>query len=382
MLEHLTQHFHEAGYASASFGKRHYCAANNAFQIENHFELSEAVTYYAYADAFDPANYGVVHYPAAPYPWIFGGRFPLGPEHTSEARAIREATAWLETRDESAPFFLRVSFNAPHTPVVPPAPYDTLIDPDAIALPPDTEEALPGQPEWIADTLRTASDARRLTPEQIRDMRRYYYGEVAFLDSQVGQLLDWMRGRGLLDNTIVVFLSDHGTHLGDYGLVQKQTFYDPVVQVPYIFWYPENVPAGVSVETPVETRSLLPTLLSLTGLPVPEDLRGGGLGAALRSGAEPPSSPVFSEFTLGSFKMRPDDRLVMVRDGRWKLSLCFPAEPGPSLHPTDGALFNLHADPHELTNLYGHPQHPAIQNRLTSLIKDHLARTHHEDEET
>lgn len=365
-LTFLTEPFHQAGYRTAGFGKRHYCALNNAFQTEHCFELSEAVSYFSYADRFDAREYDVVQYPPEPYAWIFGGRFPLPARETSEARAVREAMAWLEAHDRSTPFLLHVSFNAPHTPVVPPEPYDRIINPDAITFPLQTETAPKAQPDWIAKSLRSAADAGRLTPEQICKARRYYYGEVAFVDSQVGVLLDHMGELGLLQNTIVVFVSDHGTHLGDYGLVQKQTFYEPVVTVPYLFWYPDEVASSVTLHTPVEARGLLPTALSLAGLPVPRFCREVDLADALRKGQEPPPMPVFSEFTLGSFNMRPDDKLVMVRDGAWKLSLCFAPAAG------DGQLHNLVKDPLECDNLYGRPEFAKVQQRLSRLIREHL----------
>lgn len=368
-LEFLTEAFHQAGYRSASFGKRHYCASNSAFETEDVFEVSDAVDWYSYPEDCDPADYDVVQYPPEPYAWIFGGRFPREAAEKSEARAVAGAMAWLEGHDRAAPFFLRVSFNAPHTPVAPPEPYDTVIEPGAVALPREAEPLPPGCPDWVGTSLRSASDAGRLTPQEIEKARRYYYGEVSFVDSQVGALIDWMAGRGLLENTIIVFVSDHGTHLGDFGLVQKQTFFEPVVTVPYFFRYPKHVRPGVTLTTPVETRSLMPTLTALAGLEVPEALRDADLSETLLTGVEPAARPVFSEFTLGSFRMRHDDRLVMVRDGAWKLSLCFPAT---SEGYEDGALYHLESDPYERDNRYGRPEHVDVQQRLTRLILEHL----------
>jgi arylsulfatase A-like enzyme len=70
--------------------------------------------------------------------------------------------------------------------------------------------------------------------EQIRKIRRHYYGLTSLTDHLFGDLLKWMRERGLLDNTIVVFMSDHGTHLADFGMFRKQTFFDPVLNVPLV----------------------------------------------------------------------------------------------------------------------------------------------------
>ena len=224
-------------------------------------------------------------------------------------------------------------------------------------------------PQWLGTSLMSMADATRLSTEQIRAMRRYYYGQVSWLDHLFGALLDWMQERGFLDDTIVAFISDHGTHLGDYGLVQKQTFYEPVVSVPFFFWHPNRIARGVELGEPVETRALLPTLLHLAGFQMP-DTRSS-LAYELTAGKEPQPRPVFSEFTLGSFRIRHDDRLVMVRDENWKLSLCMDPE------PHDGALYNLTDDPMELTNLYGRSEIHPVQQRLTDAIEQHLACVAH-----
>jgi len=178
-----------------------------------------------------------------------------------------------------------------------------------------------------------------------------------------------MEERGLLENTIVVYLSDHGTHLGDYGLVQKQTFYNPVVNVPYIFRYPPEVARGVTIQTPVETQTLLPTLLELAGLDAPGEGCSASIADVLTAGGEPEVKPVFSELTLESQRpyVQHKGRLVMVRDGDWKLSLCL----DPEVH--DVALYNLTEDPHEIVNLADDPSCAGQRERLIALICKHIS---------
>ena len=364
-LDHLTYIFQEAGYRTASFGKGHYGSSNPAFQTEGNLTYGDAVRPFAYTDGYDPAEFDVIQYPPEPYPWIFGGVYPEPGEKKAEAISIRNAISWLEEHPADTPFFLRLSFNGPHTPVVPPEPFDTMINSDDVKF--ATEGVLDGRPKWIADSLGAIADSSRLSADQIRRMRAYYYGEVAFLDAQCGILLDWMRERGLLENTIIAYVSDHGTHMGDYGLVQKQTFYEPVVTVPFFFHYPAALAKGIEINTPVEARSLLPTFLQLAGLPIPDHCEGDSLAGTLIEGKEPQAKPVFSEFTLGSFEIRHDDRLVMVREGDWKLSLCMDPE------PFDGALYNLAEDPYEVESLYGRPGYKDVEDRLTGLIEEHLS---------
>lgn len=367
-FETLMSRFQEAGYITASFGKQHYMGNGSAFEKEVGVVLSSQVHYFRYEKGYDESKYDVVKYPGEIYNWIFGGRFPEDASEKSEWKTVQLGLEWLEHCDHTKPFFLRISFNGPHTPVVPPEPFDRVIDTNKIRFPAASETGSEDQPTWLIKELNKTSTASVLSIEQIRKMRQYYYGEVAFLDSQFGRLLDWMKKRGFLDNTIIVYLSDHGTHLGDHGFVQKQTFYDPVVNVPYIFRYPGKIASGIQIQTPVETQTLLPTLLALTGLGPSGYGYSHSLAHVLLSGKEPDVEPVFSEFTLESFKpyIQHEGRLVMVRLGIWKLSVCV----DPDIH--DEALYDLSEDPCECKNLANDPTCRKRMDELVALIREHI----------
>ena len=362
----MTQ-YARAGYRTASIGKQHYVGRGSAFETEHRQVLSEHVHYYHYADGYCEDDYDVVKYPGDIYPWIFGGRFPASQEETAEAQVIRHAQGWLEDLQDE-PFFLRISFNGPHTPVVPPAPYDCLIQAEAIGLPVEADPLPAGSPAWLSQHLARCADASIMSREQVLKMRQYYYGEAAFLDSLFGRMLAWLRPRGLLENTIVVVTSDHGTHLGDYGLVQKQTFFEPVVNVPFIYWWPGQVQAAADIRTPVSTGTLLPTLMGLAGLQHPSDCAELSLADTLLSGREPEPEPVFSELTLESFQphVQHVGRLVLVRSGGWKLSLCLDPK------PHDVAMYDLAADPLERTNLADDLAFQSQRDELLAGIQAHL----------
>lgn len=365
-LEYLTQLFAQSGYQTASLGKQHYGAYNPAFAHEEDLVLTDRVDYFSYDSRFASDAFDVVQYPPEPYPWIFGGRFPGTEEDTIECTIVDRAMRWLDERDRDAPFLLRVSFNGPHTPVVVPEPYASLMK--GSTLPQDAwATRMADEPRWIRDGLRHFSEAGRLTPDELDRARRFYYAYVAFIDSQCGRLLAYLNGKGLAQDTVIVYTSDHGTHLGDHGLVQKQTFFDPVVNVPFIMACPGRFQTGARIRTPVETRSLLPTLLDLLGVSHGSDAKS--LLPYLHTGQEPPAYPVFSEFSLGSFGIMPNDPLIMLRYQNWKLSLCMTAPDG------DGTLVDLDADPGEIRNLYDDPRYAATQAKLRSMVEEHFGRS-------
>ena len=365
--EHLTYCFKEAGYRTASFGKKHYGTNKKAFDIELAFSLSNEVGYEKYDDKYDEKEFDVIKYKGK-VKWIMGGIFPALVTETQESKVVELAKDFLLEKDEDIPFLLRLSFNGPHTPVVAPRPFDTVIDKESIKIPPETEGARKALPQWTKVLMDEYAGSDIMEKEFFERCRRYYYGYASYIDYEIGSFLGWMARRGLLDNTIVVFVSDHGTHFGDYGLVQKQTFYDPVVNVPFIFWYPNWFKAGLKVDTPVETRWLLPTLLDVVGLNVPERTNCSILTDTLCGGKESDPKPVHSEFILNSNPDLSQDKIFMVREGKWKLS----AQYNKEQLMVNAFLLDMEKDPYEQNNLYGNKEYCEIGSRLIKEIEKHL----------
>ena len=351
----LTHSFVDAGYNVASFGKQHYCCKKKAFPTEGGRVLDEYVSYSEYLVAVNEAEMNAVQHPTGQHPWLLAGRHPAPFEQTAEMQNVRDALEWLENQPNDAPFFLRVSQNAPHTPTVAPAPFDTMIDPAQIDLPLDRQKDIENPPVTLPEYFWKGAGSDTLSEAQIQRTRQSYYGRCAFVDEVFGQLLNALGDR--LENTIVVFCSDHGTHLGDHGFYQKQSFYQESVRVPWLLAGP-GVAQNQTLKTPVSLGSLLPTLLELCGLDVP-DADFPSLATPLRNGIEPEARPIISEIDFGIWKWRDGDRYAMVREGDWKLA-CFPDT------PDDGGamLFNLKSDPHERHNLAGDARFRAQRDEL------------------
>jgi arylsulfatase A-like enzyme len=262
---------------------------------------------------------------------------------------------------------LRLCFSAPHSAVVTQAPFDTLIRTDAIDLPIDWAQDMAFASATHRDYLCDYAGTHRLAEDQIRRARQCYYGYVACVDHIFGKLLDGLDARGELDNTIIAFVADHGAHLGDHGFFQKQSFWDASARVPLFFAGP-----GIReqcVDRPVNVGSLLPTLLDLVGLDLPRQAQFDTLSATLCHGATPKAKPVFSEIDYGLWHYRPDERHVMIRDGRWKLMMYRdPHDPDRLTDSEDRVLFDLEADPQERHNLALGPEcHPIIDDLIAKI---------------
>ena len=367
----LTAPFVEAGYGVASFGKHHYnCPQVPAFPLEGGSVLDDHAGYMQFRVPVDEEEAGVVYYPTEFRHWIMAGRFPGTMEETAEARNARLALDWLREQPPDQPFLLRLSLNAPHTPVLAPAPYDTLIDPDRITLPIDSQDEL-DLPTPIREHLCKTAGSWRLTSDQIRRLRQVYYGRVAFVDEILGRFLAQLEDLGALENTIVVFASDHGCHLADHGFLQKQSFYEASAHVPFLICGPGIDTA--TVQTPVSVGSILPTCLELADLAAEQPVDFPSLAGVLRQGGEPEAAPVFSEIDFGIWQYRDGDRYVMVRDGDWKLAVFRDAKDASRFRDDDGImLHHLANDPGERTNLAGCPEHQNVVRHLLRLIDERL----------
>jgi len=184
--------------------------------------------------------------------------------------------------------------------------------------------------------------------EEMLRARAAYFACIDYLDEVIGDFLAGLERAGLLDDTIVVYASDHGEMNGEHGLWWKQSWHEASTQVPFIVQTPDQRRSdqdGPDVTTPVSTLDLFPTLCSLTDVPVPDGLDGFDLADAVRGAGEPDREPVFVDrlnlWDTGDYRFR------LVRDGRYKY-IQFSGD-------TPELLFDIEADPLEQHNLAEDP---------------------------
>lgn len=223
-----------------------------------------------------------------------GGYYGGGPHNNSRAAApyhlsddchqtkwaTNRALEFLSTRDASRPFLLFVGYYAPHSPHNPPAEFFNRFYQR-------NDLGSPSIAPWDVPPTGSGNVMARyntLSEEEIRSLYAGYYGNIAFLDSQVGRLLQAaMQQR----NTYVIFTSDHGEMLGDHYLMQKNRPYQGAVHIPFLMMGPD-IADSRTITAPVGWHDIMPTILDLAGLPIPDSVDGSSLVPLLRGQKEAP----------------------------------------------------------------------------------------------
>ncbi|HEV8200828.1 MAG TPA: sulfatase [Candidatus Polarisedimenticolia bacterium] len=289
----------------------------------------------------------------------------------NDMEATKKALQWLRgRRGRQNPFFLWLRYNAPHWPYDPPAPYTEKFDPDYHGAHTFNDEAAPG-----VERGDLIFGLKRLPEREIEHAIAHYDGEVAYADAAIGELLRGIEALGATGRTIVVLTADHGESLGehDYFFEHGAYLYEPVVRVPLIVVAPGRLPAGAKVEALGSTIDILPTVLDLAGIRIPEGIEGVSLVPWARGETSKPAPPAYSESGRNFYPMNPRQKVSgvagkwrMMRDDRYKL-LMIPDVPGPQWE-----FYDLAADPGEKTNVLA--QHPAEADRLKRLLLEVIAR--------
>jgi arylsulfatase A-like enzyme len=284
------------------------------------------------------------------------------------------AKLWLERYPRTnEPFFLQVGFPGPHPPYDPTDEFRELFEGRDVPLPHDTPEDLAAQPRALKTLRRDHLDNDRdgivflEHPDRAQQerQRRYYLANIALIDAQIGELMDALEARGVLDNTVIVFTSDHGDCLGDHGLSQKWNMYEPSVHVPAIVWGP-GIAAGQQISGLIEHMDLGPTVLELAGLEPPAWMQARSAAPALRGEAWTGREHAFSEHARDLI-LTGTELMTMVRDEHFKLVEFIDSD--------EGQLFDLRHDPAEEHSLWDDPEYAADKARLLHAILRWRGRT-------
>lgn len=288
---------------------------------------------------------------------------------------------WIDSHPRSEPLFLQIGFPGPHPPYDPVPSYAEPYLAKDLPLLPVSDEELENQPPAFKELRQHNQDIDHdsvvldLNPSEAQRHRQraYYCANVTMIDEKVGQIMEALESNGYLENSIVIFTSDHGDCLTDHGHSQKWTMYDAITRVPLIVWAPPAMrtngrfQAGRSVDGLVQQMDLGPTILEWAGIDVPGDWEARSLNGAFQETSDWQGRPyVYCEQAQDGI-LTGCQFMTMVRDHQFKL-VHFLDEP-------HGQLFDLRTDPDECHNLWNHPIAAEAQARLLGELREWRIRS-------
>lgn len=289
----------------------------------------------------------------AKQPWQ--GVYQAGPGTTKEIEVDDEveATTLAYLRDparKEQPWAINASFIAPHFPLVAPQQYWDLYPPEEMDLP----NIPPGHLENlhpVYQRMRTMFGLIDYTEEELRRARAGYYAIISYLDDKIGRMIDVLEETGQLDNTVIIYTSDHGEMAGEHGMWRKSNFYEQSSRIPMIISWPGQLPMGKQVSETVSLVDLVATVIDMAEAPNIAPLDGDSLLDLARGDAAEWKDMAFCEY-LAHGVIRP---MAMLRRGRFKLnySLDDPVE-----------LYDLAVDPGEFNDLANDPDYALIREQL------------------
>jgi arylsulfatase A-like enzyme len=305
--------------------------------------------------------------PTRPYP------FPLEAHSTTY---IADRTVEFLERPVDAPFFLHVSFPDPHHPFTVPEPYASMYRPGDMPppSPPYNDEAAPTPIHREAYWRRYSEFAGRhrdriigtppddFSAYSIKDWQQskaIYCGMVSLIDDAMGRIMGALERNGLRQNTIVVFLSDHGDYMGDHGLLGKGFHYDCVVRTPLIVSGP-GARASQRVGAVSSAVDIAPTLLDMVGVEEPQSTQGVSMREILHRGGSPPRRAALTENDddMGRIRAR------TITTDEWKLTIY--------ANESFGELYDRRGDPQEAVNRWDDPGHADTKARLTAMLLEEV----------
>jgi arylsulfatase len=266
--------------------------------------------------------------------------------HMANWMSSRAVEVIENASEDDKPFCLMLSYYAPHHPVAPPKPYDTMYPLEDVSLPlsyragaenknmPDVPTDEHDYGNYIAGTW---------TEDQAKSYLARYYGYVSYIDDQMMRVLDALKATGHYENTLIVFTSDHGDMLCEHGMIYKHCFngFDTLMKVPLLMQWPAMLPKGVVYEGLSSHVDLVPTILELAGVKSGVDMDGMSLARSIRGGSAAERDSIFVDVMNNGY---------MIRRGIWKFVLNVSVWDGNPVHKID-ELFNVNQDPAEMHNL-------------------------------
>lgn len=355
----LAQAFRNAGYQADAVGKLHVHPQRDRIGFDSVLLDDEGRPQWGVLDDYD-IYLGDIGYAGRQFDHgMSNNQYYYRPWHLPEEThptnwAARNMARLIKRRDPTRPAFWYLGFRAPHPPLTPPQSYLDLYR--------DIEPDEPYIGDWVQDLenlpFPIAAVCARInlySEQEMLDAKRAFYALCTQIDHQIRYLIGTLRLEGILDNTILCFISDHGDMLGNHRMAAKRVFYESATNIPMILMGTKDNPPlseGSVDHRLVGLQDVMPTLLDLCDIPIPGSVDGLSMIGSERR-----------DYLYG--ECGEDDLATrMIRDQRYKL-IYYPV--GHHFQ-----LFDLHENPHELHNLAADSAHQDILARLTETLKSEL----------
>ena len=354
-LPTMPQVFRDAGYQAYAVGKLHVYPQRNRIGFDEVISCEEGRHHLGGGDDDYERFLKREGYAGQELTHAMGNNeYEVRPWHLPEIChptnwTVREMCQVIQRRDPTRPAFWYCSFIAPHPPVVPPRDYLDLYDRIGV------DE--PVVADWARDfkqlphALRKHHAGRPQDPTTTKLARQGFFAQCTYIDHQIRLLIGELREEGILDDTIVMFVSDHGDMLGNHRLWSKPPMHEwsakiPMILVPTAAY--DRIGHHVTDDRLAELRGVMPTLLDLCGIPIPDTVEGLSLASDERR------DHLYCEHHEDEGAIR------MIRAGQHKL-IWYPV--GNHLQ-----LFDLGKDPQEMENVVDEPDYEEVRERLTGLM--------------
>jgi choline-sulfatase len=354
----LSQVFMEAGYFATRIGKIYH------YNVPNHIGTGGHDDPYSWNYTLNPRgrDKDEEHKIFTLREGTFGGTLSwLAADGTdaeqTDGIAASEATNLLRKfAAQDKQFYLAVGLYRPHTPYVAPKNYFEKYSREELTVPSVPKDYLESLPKPAATSISRKSEQNNLFHDVARQAIQAYYASISFADAQIGRVLDALRTTGLESNTIVLFTSDHGYHMGEHGHWQKSTLFENAARVPLIIAGPGVQAVGEASSAPVEMVDFFPTLAELCGIQAPPNLAGVSLVPALQDSSAPLRDSALTQYDSG-FSIRTD----RFRYTEWGEAGQLGAE-----------LYDHSQDPEEMNNLASDPTYQKWRLELSALLRKRI----------
>jgi choline-sulfatase/uncharacterized sulfatase len=281
-------------------------------------------------------------------------RIPL--EHSCEVALAKQAIRFIRNEGEpkdrgedNAPWFAWVSFSRPHQPYTASEPYASMYPKESITLPPTSE----------TETEETKQRRREIPEDELRKYVSAYLGLVSQVDYGIGMVIDELKKRGELDNTIIVYSADHGDYAGEHGMFEKKggISYRAITQIPMIVSLPHSNHSGAVCDTLVEAVDLFPTICECAEINIPNTVQGISFKALLNGESK--------EIRENALTENPYRKAIATKEWRYVANL---------LGEQADELYHITEDPYELNNRINDPNCAEIASKMQRTLFDRVVK--------